>query len=98
MSKHHPGKISAEILLRYHFLTPRLDLIMCRRQPGIGMSLYFLSICMFIETEGIVAIGRLCEKCDGKWYVARSVAPHKTAVYLLIYFFFCFLALYVIRT
>ena len=88
MSKHHPGKLCAEILLRYYFLTPKVDLIMCRRQPGIGMSLYFMSMCMYIETGGeIVAIGRLCEKCDGKWYVAKQILLHKKKQLFIILFF-----------
>ena len=50
MSKHHPGKLSAEVLHRYHLLTPKVDLIMCRRQPGIGMFFVFRLCALFIET------------------------------------------------
>ena len=68
MSKHHPGMLSA--LIKYHSLTPNIDLIMCRRQPGIGMLfIVFLAPCTRLLNSEIAAIGRLCEKCDGKWSV-----------------------------
>ena len=33
---------------------------------------FLVYVACFIETRGIVAIGRLCEKCDGKWYVVKN--------------------------
>jgi hypothetical protein len=53
-------------------------------QPGIGMSLYFLSyVHCLLKWGGIVAIGRYQKKCDGKWYVAEKST---TASCLLILF------------
>ena len=40
---------------------------MCRRQPGIGKQIFQSRV--FDLTFFSPAIGRLCEKCDGKWYV-----------------------------
>jgi hypothetical protein len=59
-------------------LTSNLDLIMCRRQPGIGKSFIITFGRVYRLTQAIhflyshiiflpLAIGRLCEKCDGKW-------------------------------
>jgi len=41
---------------------------MCRRQPGIGKS-HFATRRNALTSGYFIAIGRLCEKCDGKWYV-----------------------------
>lgn len=64
MAKHHP------------------DLIFCRKQPGVGMlkninifRLFFLFIYYFI-----LAIGRLCEKCDGKCVICDSYVRPCTLV------------------
>ena len=44
---------------------------MCRRQTGIGVLSHPPSTCPHILTLCLAAIGRLCEKCDGKWQVIR---------------------------
>ncbi len=76
MSKHHP------------------DLIMCRKQPGIGMAAESFSLPILVGLRGLltnekfccanrlctatmfslcsIAIGRLCEKCDGKCVICDS--------------------------
>ena len=41
---------------------------MCRRQPGIGT--YFPCTFITFIKDDFSAIGRLCEKCDGKWYAS----------------------------
>ena len=59
MAKHHP------------------DLIMCRKQPGIseylsGLQLTVQSLRVRLIGAVLAAIGRLCEKCDGKCVVCDS--------------------------
>lgn len=45
---------------------------MCRRQPGIGMCVIFEYYSAGLNPYP--AIGRLCEKCDGKWWVHRIIS------------------------
>lgn len=70
MARHHP------------------DLIMCRKQPGIGKPCSFdltpsfrilhtflthpLAFFFFSRSLSTPAIGRLCEKCDGKCVICDS--------------------------
>ena len=44
---------------------------MCRRQPGIGEPFNNNTVFVQLLNRDVLslAIGRLCEKCDGKWYV-----------------------------
>lgn len=68
MAKHHP------------------DLIFCRKQPGVGKSR--LSLTSFSTIRVICcncpsyfsAIGRLCEKCDGKCVICDSYVRPCTLV------------------
>ena len=69
MAKHHP------------------DLIFCRKQPGVGtktVQVYFnlLSLIFFFSISIITfsAIGRLCEKCDGKCVICDSYVRPCTLV------------------
>ncbi|KAI0272305.1 PHF5-like protein-domain-containing protein [Gloeopeniophorella convolvens] len=55
------------------------DLIMCRRQPGIGKHLTYTPDGVVL-THFPVAIGRLCEKCDGKCPVCDSYVRPETLV------------------
>ena len=73
MSKHHPGNVPIFSGTRSQSNTNFIDLIMCRRQPGIGESSILAALRNEpqTDTEATAAIGRLCEKCDGKWYVFR---------------------------
>ncbi len=50
------------------------DLVFCRKQPGIGFKLSFKNNYIIYN---FTAIGRLCEKCDGKCVICDSyVRPH----------------------
>lgn len=51
------------------------DLIMCRKQPGER----FVGLQSNILSKGI-AIGRLCEKCDGKCVICDSYVRPSTLV------------------
>lgn len=65
MAKHHP------------------DLIFCRKQPGVGKKDYFKKCSMekkFTFDLLILAIGRLCEKCDGKCVICDSYVRPCTLV------------------
>lgn len=65
MAKHHP------------------DLIFCRKQPGVGvLRLSLASVCQNILQLSIfcLAIGRLCEKCDGKCVICDSYVRPCTLV------------------
>lgn len=70
MAKHHP------------------DLIFCRKQPGVGEYQLNLHITTSILKLGhsddhcsfITAIGRLCEKCDGKCVICDSYVRPCTLV------------------
>ncbi|KAG6812729.1 hypothetical protein H0H92_000946 [Tricholoma furcatifolium] len=56
------------------------DLIMCRRQPGIGSSsVNFAKWFSCLKISPPKAIGRLCEKCDGKWYETRHLLYKATS-------------------
>lgn len=65
MAKHHP------------------DLIFCRKQPGVGKSrlslILSLTLCV-ICYNCLLAIGRLCEKCDGKCVICDSYVRPCTLV------------------
>jgi len=52
--------------------TALIDLIMCRRQPGIGER--WCSCSKPFADHFCLAIGRLCEKCDGKWCAINYIA------------------------
>ncbi|KAI1791858.1 PHF5-like protein-domain-containing protein [Ganoderma leucocontextum] len=54
------------------------DLIMCRRQPGIGTSPH--TVILAVANPFLTAIGRLCEKCDGKCPVCDSYVRPETLV------------------
>ena len=64
MAKHHP------------------DLIFCRKQPGVGMYFFLFSSSSFFQSfcDFITAIGRLCEKCDGKCVICDSYVRPCTLV------------------
>lgn len=70
MAKHHP------------------DLIFCRKQPGVGkcsiylfIVLYYLyTFVLFTYFTSTTAIGRLCEKCDGKCVICDSYVRPCTLV------------------
>ncbi|KAI5999417.1 PHF5-like protein [Pisolithus orientalis] len=55
------------------------DLIMCRRQPGIG-KYSFIGTLVALLIRNTTAIGRLCEKCDGKCPVCDSYVRPETLV------------------
>lgn len=54
------------------------DLIMCRKQPGIGSSPFLHSHLQCYNSFS--AIGRLCEKCDGKCVICDSYVRPCTLV------------------
>ncbi|GJJ13354.1 hypothetical protein Clacol_007606 [Clathrus columnatus] len=59
------------------------DLIMCRRQPGIGtFSSYYTPWVTFANRLFFhnTAIARLCEKCDGKCPICDSYVRPETLV------------------
>lgn len=65
MAKHHP------------------DLIFCRKQPGVGKSEKENLNDLFIYRKisiSLLAIGRLCEKCDGKCVICDSYVRPCTLV------------------
>lgn len=68
MAKHHP------------------DLIFCRKQPGVGKLRLSLTSFPIIRaiccncTNCFSAIGRLCEKCDGKCVICDSYVRPCTLV------------------
>lgn len=65
MAKHHP------------------DLIFCRKQPGVGelrLSSIPVPIKTFHSSLFFLAIGRLCEKCDGKCVICDSYVRPCTLV------------------
>lgn len=65
MAKHHP------------------DLIFCRKQPGVGKLSSFYDHCLNSAcwpTRLLSAIGRLCEKCDGKCVICDSYVRPCTLV------------------
>lgn len=64
MAKHHP------------------DLIFCRKQPGVGNKDYFKEYPIGKTNFQllILAIGRLCEKCDGKCVICDSYVRPCTLV------------------
>lgn len=66
MAKHHP------------------DLIFCRKQPGVGKSFayYFHMLHDHVLILNLLfsAIGRLCEKCDGKCVICDSYVRPCTLV------------------
>ena len=43
---------------------------MCRRQSGIGVLCFIQATLFWLDST---AIGRLCEKCDGKWFVVHFI-------------------------
>lgn len=49
------------------------DLIMCRKQPGIGIVIY---------NHIQIAIGRVCEKCDGRCVICDSYVRPCTLVHI----------------
>lgn len=49
------------------------DLIMCRKQPGIGICIY---------NHILIAIGRVCEKCDGRCVICDSYVRPCTLVHI----------------
>lgn len=64
MAKHHP------------------DLIFCRKQPGVGKiiaSSKLLTV-QYNLSSFLTAIGRLCEKCDGKCVICDSYVRPCTLV------------------
>lgn len=69
MAKHHP------------------DLIFCRKQPGVGefdfylffVHVFYVQILVFFSPV-CTAIGRLCEKCDGKCVICDSYVRPCTLV------------------
>ena len=55
------------------------DLIFCRKQPGVGMLIIFQYLFGF-NFSFWKAIGRLCEKCDGKCVICDSYVRPSTLV------------------
>lgn len=53
------------------YANDELDLIMCRRLAGIG-ELFSPKLTKVLVLKLYLAIGRLCEKCDGKWCVLHE--------------------------
>lgn len=57
------------------------DLIFCRKQPGVGKISKNSNFLNLIKTPKMfLAIGRLCEKCDGKCVICDSYVRPCTLV------------------